>query len=131
MGYYLLDGVGAGFLAVLFGLGLLFIIIVILLEGWLMQVLKYHIDGKKSMAQSLALNLLSLGGGFVMTSIDSELFTLTEPVGFLLFFGVTVVLETGSLYLMNRNQPLQKTLGTGLLINLASYLLALILIVAI
>ena len=40
MSIYLLDGVGAGFLLLLFGLGVLFIFIAILAEAMVMQWMK-------------------------------------------------------------------------------------------
>lgn len=124
----LLDGVGAGILLFLFGLGLLFIIIAILLEAMIMQWMKMHASFKVALPQSVGVNIASLASGFVLSSIDSDLFHLNNMAGFGVMFLVTVIIEFILLYLMNKKEPVKKILLICLAMNMATYLAAFILI---
>lgn len=124
----LLDGVGAGFLLVIFGLGLLFIIIAILLEAMIMQWMKFQAEFKTALTQSLAVNIASLAVGFALTSVDSDLFQLNNMTGFGIMFIITVLVELALLYLMNKKLPVQKTMMTCLVMNGATYAAAFLLI---
>lgn len=121
---------GAGFLILLFGMGILFIITVIFLEAFVMSLMRYHPAYRQSVLHSLVVNLISLAAGFVLTDIDAELFQLDNWSGLSLMFLVTVVLEFISLYLMNRSLPVMRTLGVCLLMNLVTYAIAVLLILA-
>ncbi len=125
---YLLDGVGAGILLLFFGLGLVFIIAIILLEAWIMQKMKYHAVYKQALLQSLVANLATLGAGFIMIDSGLEIFEMEKPIGFAGLFAATLVLETLILWLMNRKTPFKKTLAVSVVMNLASYLIAFILL---
>lgn len=125
---YLLDGVGAGILLLFFGLGLVFIIAIILLEAWIMQKMKYHAVYKQALLQSLVANLATLGAGFIMIDSGLEIFEMEKPIGFAGLFAATLVLETLILWLMNRKMPFKKTLAVSVVMNLASYLIAFILL---
>ncbi|MBK6827809.1 MAG: hypothetical protein KA229_11010 [Chitinophagaceae bacterium] len=131
MSIYLLDGVGAGFLLLLFGLGVLFIFIAILAEAMVMQLMKYEPVFKKAMLRSFVVNLISLAAGFILTSSSSSLFHLENMAGFALMFAVTLLIETIGLYLMYREKPVTKTLLVSLVMNVVTYLLAYILIIGI
>ena len=125
---YLLDGVGAGILLLFFGLGLVFIIAIILLEAWIMQKMKYHAVYKQALLQSLVANLATLGAGFIMIDSGLEIFEMEKPIGFAGLFAATLVLETLILWLMNRKMPFKKTLAVSVVMNLASDLIAFILL---
>lgn len=131
MSIYLLDGVGAGFLLFLFGLGILFLIIAILAEAMVMQLMKYEPVFKKAVLRSFVVNLISLAAGFILTSSSSALFHLENMAGFALMFAVTMLIETTGLYLMYKEKPLARTILVSLLMNLLTYLLAYILIIGI
>lgn len=128
MNIYLLDGVGAGILLLFFGLGIVFIIAIILLEAWIMQLMKYHAVYKKALLQSFTANIVTLAAGFVMSTSGLEIFEVYDPAGFAMLFAVTLVLETLLLWLMNRQVPFKKTLAVSVVMNLASYLVAFILL---
>jgi hypothetical protein len=131
MSIYLLDGVGAGFLLLLFGLGVLFIFIAILAEAMVMQLMKYEPVFKKALLRSFVVNLISLAAGFILTSSSSNLFHLENMAGFALMFAVTLLIETIGLYLMYKEKPVTKTLLVSLVMNVVTYLLAYILIIGI
>lgn len=131
MSIYLLDGVGAGFLLLLFGLGVLFIFIAILAEAMVMQWMKYEAVFKKALLRSFVVNLISLGAGFILTSSSSQLFHLENMAGFALMFAVTLLIETTGLYLMYREKPISKTVLVSLVMNAVTYILAYILIIGI
>lgn len=131
MSIYLLDGVGAGFLLVLFGLGLLFIFIAILAEAMLMQWMNYEPVFKKALLRSFVVNLISLGAGFILTSSSSRLFHLENMAGFAMMFALTLLIETTGLYLMYREKPISRTVLVSLVMNAVTYILAYILIIGI
>lgn len=124
MSLYLLDGIGAGFLVYFFGIGLLFIISLIFIEAIVMFWLKYQPLFKTAFLQSLAVNLLSLAGGFLLIKIDSDLFALDNYAGFGLMFLATLLLETLLLYRLNRNKLLKQTIFVSILMNIVTYLMA-------
>lgn len=128
MNSILLDGVGAGFLLFLFGLGLLFIIITIVLEAIVMRWAKYQPVFKKALLQSVVVNLVSLAAGFVLSGVSDNLFNISNISGFGLMFGVTIILEFALLYFMNKSTPLAKTLGVCLMMNLVTYAIAFLLL---
>ena len=128
MSVYLLDGVGAGILLLLFGLGVLFIVIAILAEAMIMQWMKYEAVFKKALLRSFVVNLVSLAAGFILTTSAPDLFHLENMGGFVLMFAATLLLETTGLYLMYKTQPLSKTLLVSLVMNAVTYLLAYLLI---
>jgi hypothetical protein len=131
MSIYFLDGVGAGFLLLLFGLGVLFIFIAILAEAMVMQLMKYEPIFKKALLRSFVVNLISLAAGFILTSSSSELFHLENMAGFALMFAVTLLIETTGLYLMYKEKPVIRTVLVSLVMNAVTYLLAYILIIGI
>ena len=131
MSIYLLDGVGAGFLLLLFGLGVLFIFIAILAEAMVMQWMKYEPVFKKALLRLFVVNLISLAVGFILTSSSSDLFHLENMAGFALMFAVTLLIETTGLYMMYKEKPVTKTLLVSLVMNAVTYLLAYILIIGI
>ncbi len=130
MKYYLLDGVGAGFLLYFFLLGLAFIVVAILTEAFVMQQMKYHPGYKKCFLQSLVANLVSLAAGYVLveSGTGGDLFQINNLAGLAILFGMTVVLEGLILYLMNKNIPIMKTLKVVVVMNLVSYAIAFLLI---
>jgi hypothetical protein len=95
-----------------------------------MSLMRYHPAYKRSLLHSLVVNLISLAAGFVLTDIDGDLFQLDNWSGLSLMFLITVILEFTALYLMNRSMPVMRTLGVCLLMNLLTYAIAVLLILA-
>lgn len=128
MNLYLLDGVGAGILLLFLAAGIVFLLIAILLEAFIMQWMKFELVFKQALIRSLAFNLISLAAGFLLTSIDSHLLELHNPAGFAIFFGVTVLVELTVLHLLYPEKTFPEKLKVSLVMNACTYLLAFILI---
>jgi len=120
----LLDGAGAGLLIALFGIGLLFLLLAVVLEAIVMQRMKYQFIFRVSLIQSLVANLVSLAAGFVLSSVSENQFAIDNYTGFAILFAVTVLLEFIVLYFMNKTQPAKRTLMVCFMMNLVTYAVA-------
>ena len=124
MNLFILDAGGAGL--VLFML-LGFMFLAILIEAIMMMLLKYNKPGK-TLLDSLVINLVSLGVGYlIIYSLGSLDFTDNEYLNLFVLYLLTVLIEGICLYLLNRTKPLNKTLLTVFVINIITYLGLLIL----
>lgn len=124
MNLFILDAGGAGL--VLFML-LGFMFLAILIEAIMMMLLKYNKPGK-TLLDSLVINLVSLGAGYlIIYSLGSLDFTDNEYLNLFVLYLLTVLIEGICLYLLNRTKPLNKTLLTVFVINIITYLGLLIL----
>ena len=121
MNFYLLDAAAPG---LIFGVMIIFMIVIIVLEAVTMMIMKYNKAGK-AFLDSFLINLVSMGVGFLILFSDSSLFEITDNaiVGLAILFLITVVIEFLILYLLNRKLSVQKTLIASVVINLVSYLL--------
>jgi hypothetical protein len=124
----LLDGVGAGFLLAIFGLGLLFIAAAVFIEAVVMMKMKYHKVFKRALIQSLVANLLSLALGFILINSDGDFYNMESFSGFVSLFALTLLIEFLALYLMNRKESLLRTLTVCVVMNLVTYLIAFLLL---
>ncbi|MFN8290538.1 MAG: hypothetical protein U0U70_09790 [Chitinophagaceae bacterium] len=131
MNYYLLDGIGGAFLVMLFGLGLLFILVAILIEAAVMAKMKFMENFKKSLLVSFVANILSMAAGIVLSNADEDLFNLKTLQGFAVYFAVTLVIEFIVMYLMNKKVAVQRTLWVCTVMNLVTYAIAAFLILVI
>lgn len=131
MKYYLLDGVGGAFLLVLFGLGLLFIIVAVFLEAWIIYKMKFTAAFNRALLFSFVANIISMAAGLILSNADAELFHLNNIQGFAIMFVTTVILEFVILYLLNKQSPLKRTLWVCTAMNLVTYTIAAILILII
>ena len=124
MNLFILDAGGAGLvLFVLLG----FMFLAILIEAIMMMLLKYNKPGK-TLLDSLVINLVSLGAGYlIIYSLGSLDFTDNEYLNLFVLYLLTVLIEGICLYLLNRTKPLNKTLLTVFVINIITYLGLLIL----
>ena len=124
MNLFILDAGGAGL--VLFML-LGFMFLAILIEAIMMMLLKYNKPGK-TLLDSLVINLVSLGAGYlIIYSLGSLDFTDNEYLNLFVLYLLTVLIEGICLYLLNRTKPVNKTLLTVFVINIITYLGLLIL----
>jgi hypothetical protein len=120
MAFYLLDAGGAGLvLAVL----IIFMIAAVTLEGLIMGLMKYNPFGK-AFADALIINLVSLGGGFLLIEIlpNGLDFSNNEFLNYFILYALTVAVEFFVLYLLNRDKEILKTLLAAIVINIVSYL---------
>jgi biotin transporter BioY len=118
MKFYFLDAGGAG---LVFGFMIIFMIAAIIVEALIMLALKYNPVGK-AFLDSLVINLVSLGVGFMILSVSDSLdITDNEILNYILVFLITVLTEMLALYLLNRSKPFSKTMQVSFVINLVSY----------
>lgn len=104
-----------------------FMFLAILIEAIMMMLLKYNKPGK-TLLDSLVINLVSLGAGYlIIYSLGSLDFTDNEYLNLFVLYLLTVLIEGICLYLLNRTKPLNKTLLTVFVINIITYLGLLIL----
>ncbi|MBL0155328.1 MAG: hypothetical protein IPP93_18405 [Chitinophagaceae bacterium] len=119
--FYLLDVVDVTVSKSFDWMPLIVVSATILLEWAVMLLLKYN-PWKKALLDSLIVNAASLLLGYVLIRYMDSLFNSYQLVNLLALFLITAVVETGILYLLNRAKPWQKTVITGVVINVASYL---------
>ena len=131
MKYLLLDGVGAGFLVLFFLVGLVFIVLAILIEAFVMQQMKYHPAFNKCLLQSLLANLASLAAGFVMINSGGNFFQIDNLPGFGVLFITTLALEGLVLYLLNKEMPWRLTWKVCVVMNLVTYAIAALVVLVI
>lgn len=124
MNTYLLDGVGGAFLLIFFGAAILFLLIAILVESFIMKRMKFTDTINKAILISFVANLVSTIAGWLLADNDNEHFNLGTVEGFGLLFLVTVVLEFIVMKLFSKTQTLQRTLLVCVVMNLATYAIA-------
>lgn len=120
---YLLDGVGAIFFVLAFGLGLVFLLIAIFVEAWVMTKFKYVEAYRRATVVSLTANLVSLAAGFIFIT-STDFFSENNVLGFGLLFGITLLLECLVLHLMNKGKPLKDTILVTVVMNAVTYAIA-------
>lgn len=119
MNIFLLDAGGAALVLIFL---VVFMLIAFLVEALGMVLLKYN-PARKAIPDSLIINLVSLAAGFLLIRINSSLdFTGYEFLDFLLLFLLTVILEAGTLYILNRQKPILETILVTCIINILTYL---------
>lgn len=121
MNIYLLDAGGAGLLYYGLIVAAIFMVIAIFIEAIVMTLFKYNVF-RKSLKDSFIANLLSFIVGIILLfsslNIDNG-----ELSGLLIFYAVTLAIETPVLYLMNKSRPPGKTVLVSVVMNLISYVL--------
>ena len=94
----------------------------ILVEAIVMLLMKYN-NLKKAALDSLIVNVASLGVGFILIRYLSSLFNSYTFSHLLMLMLVTIIVETGILYILNRTKPFINTLAVSVLMNVVSYAL--------
>lgn len=118
-----LDAGGAGLVFIAFGIFVLFIGLAIIIETLIMILMKYNTRFKKAFLDSLLVNMASLAVGFVLWQFFRDFLRYYSLLSLVILYAVTVMVESGLLYLLNRKQPVGKTLGVCLVMNLVTYIL--------
>ncbi len=118
-----LDAGGAGLVFIAFGIFVLFIGLAIIIETLIMILMKYNARFKKAFLDSLLVNMASLAVGFVLWQFFRDFLRYYSLLSLVILYAVTVMVESGLLYLLNRKQPVGKTLGVCLVMNLVTYIL--------
>jgi hypothetical protein len=122
MNLFLLDAGGAGLVLFAYGLIFLFMFLAIMLEAAVMILMKYNIRFKKAFLDSLVVNVVSLAAGAVLLEIFPEFFNGYTVLNFIILYVVTVLIEYGLLYLLNRKHRNTDTLKVSVVMNLVTYL---------
>ena len=119
MKIFLLDAGGAGLVVAVL---LMFMFAAIVIEAITMLLMKYNKAGK-AFLDSLVINLVSLGAGYIVLYFYTSLeMTSNELLNLFLLFLLTVLIEGITLHLMNRSKPVNKTILVAFVINLITYL---------
>ncbi|MCC7400390.1 MAG: hypothetical protein IT214_02800 [Chitinophagaceae bacterium] len=123
MKLFLLDGGGAFLLIPIL---ILFLAIIILVEGVILILFKIEKPGK-AFLYSLVVNLASLGVGFLtaplIRQIGSGISTPGLTFRWLVIFALTVLVEGFLLILLTKKRPREKVWLATLVMNLVSYII--------
>lgn len=122
MTLYLLDAGGAGLYFLVIGLFIFFIVLAIMMEAGIMMLMKYNSSLKKTFKDSLIVNIASLAAGFALIDFFEELGDYTL-VTLAILYGVTVIIETIILKLLNKQHDLWKTIQVSLVMNFITYII--------
>jgi hypothetical protein len=102
---------------------LLFILGVSLVEWIVMLLFKFN-DPGKSLFHSFIVNLVSAVLGFLLAdTISSVTHSAGDILQWIIYFGLTVVVEAILLQLLNRHKTLSKIWTVAFIMNLVSYLI--------
>ncbi len=124
MKLYLLDAGGAGLVFIAL---IIFMIVAFIAEALAMVFLKYNNPGK-AFLDSLVINLVSLGAGYLVIEFAGSLdITNNVIIDYISIYLLTVLVEFVTLYLLNRSKPWGKTLLTAFIINLVTYIILFVL----
>ena len=123
MNLYLLDAGGAGLAYLFIGVFIVFMILCVLIEAGIMLAMKYNRVFKKTFRDSLLVNLASVAFGFILIRYVSSFFGSYEPVNMLVLYAISVAVEFGVLYLLNKTHPPGKTFLVSAVMNIPSYIL--------
>jgi len=100
----------------------LVLFLTVLAEALVMWLLKYN-PFKRSSLDSLLVNAASLGVGYLLLSAAPGLFGSYAITGLLKLLAITIVVEGGLLYLLNRKHPFVQTVKATVLMNVVTYIL--------
>ena len=87
-----------------------------------MMLMKYNSSFKKTFIDSLIINIASLAVGFALLQFFEELGYYTL-VTLAILYGITVIVETGILKLLNKQHTLWKTVQVSIVMNLITYII--------
>ena len=114
----LLDGPGIFLLAIPAAF-IIFMIVSILLEGWIMKKI-IKIEGKIAMRFALVANIASLAGGWLTVQYIGD---PLAGVNILIYYAITCAVEFLVVFLMNKRQQLKEVILSILAMNIASYII--------
>jgi hypothetical protein len=123
MNLYFLDAGGAGLIYLVLGMIVLFMFLAILFEAIVMIVMKYNTRFGKTILDSLIVNIASLAVGFILMEYGNEFFSGYTVGSYFALYAVTVLVEAGVLYLLNKQKPIGKTFLVSVVMNIGSYLI--------
>jgi hypothetical protein len=119
MNFYLMDAGGAG---LVFFVMIIFMIAAVVVEGLGMIIMKYNSPGK-SFLDALIINLVSLGIGYLLSSVYTIELTYNDVINLFILYLLTVAVEFAVLYFLNKTKPPKQTLIVTAVINVATYII--------
>lgn len=122
MPVYFLDVVDAGVSKSFDWLLIAVIGVTIMVEAGVMRLLKFN-PLKKVFLDSLLANAGSLLVGYILIRYVNSLFNSYSLSHLLQLLLISIMVETGILYLLNRSKPFVNTLVVSTLMNIISYTL--------
>lgn len=118
---YLLDAGGASLYYFFFALFVAFVLFAILAEAVVMILMKYNIKFKKAFLDSFLANLATFTLGFVLIEFVSDFFNSTELFNLFVLYIMSVLMEWGVLFLLNRAKPAKQSFVVAVVMNLPTY----------
>ena len=118
---YLLDAGGASLYYFFFALFVAFVLFAILAEAGVMILMKYNIKFKKAFLDSFLANLATFTLGFVLIEFVSDFFNSTELFNLFVLYIMSVLMEWGVLFLLNRAKPAKQSFVVAVVMNLPTY----------
>lgn len=118
---YLLDAGGASLYYFFFALFVAFVLFAILAEAVVMILMKYNIKFKKAFLDSFLANLATFTLGFVLIEFVSDFFNSTELFNLFVLYIMSVLMEWGVLFLLNRAKPAKESFVVTVVMNLPTY----------
>lgn len=128
MKYFFLDVVDAGIPANSIWPFLIVLALTVLVEAGSMVFMKYN-HFKKTLLDSFVVNLASLAVGFGISYVFPDWFNFRHIENFLLLMLITIAVELGILYLLNKKLNFKFTAIVCTVMNIVSYILFYIFIV--
>ncbi len=123
---FLLD---AGGVFLVFPILILFLAIIVLIEGGILMLFKVESSGK-AFLYSLVVNLASLGAGYLtlplVRGIGADFTTSGSMLRWVMIFAITVLVEGFLLILLTKKKPKERVWLATLVMNLASYAILII-----
>lgn len=120
--FFLLDVVDASAAKLIWWSFALVIATTAIVEFIVMLLMKYN-DWKKSLLDAFIVNIASLAAGMVLIEFISRVFNNLTIVNIIYLFLITLVVEGGLLFLLNRKKPFSRTALVTLIMNAVTYAL--------
>jgi hypothetical protein len=83
--------------------------------------MKYNIKFKKALLDSFLANLATFTLGFVLIEFVSDFFNSTELFNLFVLYIISVLMEWGVLYLLNRAKPAKQSFVVAVVMNVPTY----------
>lgn len=122
MDFYFSDVVDAGVSSTFDWALIIVLSSTILIEAAVMSLLRYN-QFKKTLPDSFLINIASIAVGYALLKIAPGLFNSYDIPGLLKLLAITIAVEFGMLYLLNRMHRAIETFKVSVVINVVTYIL--------
>ena len=120
--FFLLDVVDASASKLIWWSFGIVIAVTVIVEMLVMLLMKYN-HWKKSLLDAFIVNVASLAVGMVLIEFISRVFNNLTVVNIIYLFLITLVVEGGLLFLLNRTKPFSRTALVTFIMNAVTYAL--------